>query len=122
MNDWLDILGADRYTPWSVCLADDTATVFFYTLTNTLAMISYIIIGVVMFLQYLTHDTTPAMDRRPLALLYAAFIFLCGLSRFTQTLTLHLGVYRLDILISSFMTGIALAAAIFTLKDFLRRA
>lgn len=118
----LDILGSDRYTPWSVCLADDKASVFFYTLTNTLAMISYIIIGSVIFFRWAYNNSSPIMYRHSLAPLYGAFIFLCGIARLTQTLTLHLGIYRLDIFVSASMTGVALAAAIFTLKDILRKA
>ena len=118
----LEALGSDRYTPWGVCLADDKATVFFYTLTNTLAMISYMIIGAVIILRWLRKTSSPMTYRKSLAPLYGSFIFLCGMSSLTQTLTLHLGIYRLDIFVTAAMTGVALAAAIFTLKDLVGKA
>jgi hypothetical protein len=94
---------------------------FFYVWGDGLTAISYFTIGTVLYLRWAAFEDTPAMARRSLAPLYAAFIFLCGLSHLSSLTTLFWGIYRLDVFITASMATVSGATAYFTLYDYINR-
>jgi hypothetical protein len=53
--------------------------------------------------------------------LFGAFIFLCGLNHFTETLTMFFGVYRLDVVIVAAMAAVSVVTAIVTTQRLLEQ-
>jgi hypothetical protein len=131
MNEFLNAMGAARYLAHSLCLTADPVLLFLYTLADLSTALSYFAIGItLMFLARVMLKCSPEHvsdlmreflhDRQRLItylILFALFIGLCGLSHFTMWLTLHWGVYRLDIMVRAAMGAVSLSTALLVVTD-----
>lgn len=105
-----DVLGADRYYQHALCLTNDGVILILYVAADVTTFLSYFTIGTVLLSQ-----KRHILELSPTALsMYGAFIFLCGLSHLTETLTLFWGIYRLDVLVSFAMAAVSAVTAAFT--------
>lgn len=118
MNELLNWLGAERYSQHALCLTNDPIMMFFYVWGDGLTAVSYFTIGLVIYFRWKAGEMFPAMARRNLTPLYAAFIFLCGMSHLSSISTLFWGIYRLDVFITACMASVSAMTAWFTLYDY----
>lgn len=125
MHEWLswlaDILGASRYAAHSLCLSNDPFVVNLYVLSDMAIMVAYFVIGgLLLFNARDAERFIRFLYFRPAAQgLFGAFIFGCGLTHGTMTMTLYYGVYYLDLLVRAATGGISVATAIMTAVAFL---
>lgn len=110
-----DALGAGNYYAHSICLTNDPLIMAAYVGGDTVTFLSYMVIGITLLTR-----RVPVLAQRDLTILYGAFIFLCGFSHLTKTLTLFTGIYRLDVLVVAAMASVSAVTAIFTIGDVLR--
>ena len=112
--NWLvDALGSSRYSAHSICLTNDPVIILLYVVSDLTTAASYFLIGVKLF-WYRTATVSFSPVTRGL---YGAFIFLCGFSHFTETVTLFTGIYRLDVIVTGAMAGVSIATALTTFND-----
>ncbi|WP_407523686.1 hypothetical protein [Methylobacterium oryzisoli] len=104
------ILGADRYAAHAICLTNDPIIMTVYIASDGMTALSYFVIGASLAI----HRTVIAQFSPTAIGMYAAFIFLCGLSHLTMTLTLFTGVYRLDIAVRAAMAAVSAVTAFYT--------
>jgi hypothetical protein len=109
----MQILGSDVYVPHSYCLAGDPVLMTLYLSGDFVIFLSYVVIGVsLMFTDPTRINLTPAMR-----VMYGAFIFFCGLSHFTKTMTLFSGIYRLDVLVVFITAAVSAVCAVITAQQ-----
>lgn len=110
---WTDVanfFGADRYQQHAICLTNDPILMILYVAADMATAVSYFVIGLtLLFKQAKGIAFSPAALK-----LFGAFIFLCGASHATMTLTLFSGMYRLDVLVRVAMAAVSSATAVFT--------
>jgi hypothetical protein len=112
--DWLtwlaDALGASRYAQHALCLTNDPLLMILYVAGDLTTFLAYFVIGLV-----LISKKRHILELSPTALaMYGAFIFLCGLSHLTETLTLFTGIYRLDVMVTAAMASVSAVTAAYT--------
>ena len=103
MTMWQEILnffGAERYSRHPICLTNDSLMIFLYVLSDMMIFVAYFVIGIALLMTGRLPSTTLPYRR----IIFGMFIFLCGLTLFTDILVLFSGVYRLDILIRAATT------------------
>lgn len=108
--DWL---GAERYSQHSVCLTNDPLIMTAFVASDLVTFLSYFTIGMTL----IVYRNRIVEFTGPTRLLYGAFIFLCGLSHLTETLTMFVGIYRLDVAVTAAMAGVSAATAIVTASE-----
>lgn len=109
-TDVADFFGASVYAQHALCLSNDPILMALYVASDMATAASYFVIGLtLLFKQAKGIAFSPAALK-----LFGAFIFLCGASHATMTLTLFSGMYRLDILVRVAMAGVSSATAVFT--------
>lgn len=112
--NWLvDALGSSRYSAHSICLTNDPVIILLYVVSDLTTAASYFLIGLTL---YWSRNATVSFSPVTRAL-FGVFIFLCGLSHFTETLTLFTGIYRLDVVVTGAMAAVSVATAITTFND-----
>lgn len=105
-----DFFGAERYSQHAICLTNDGLLIGIYTLADMLIFVSYFTISTTLILCRKWGLRPPPMAFQ----LFAAFIFCCGLTHLTKTLTLFTGVYRLDVLVVVMTATVSAVAAVYT--------
>lgn len=73
-----------------------------YVAGDLVAFASYFTIGLTLII----YHSRVVVFSGPVRLLYGSFIFLCGLSHLTETLTMFTGIYRLDVVVTAAMAGV----------------
>lgn len=109
----LDLLGASRYAQHAICLTNDPLIMTVFVAGDLVTFASYFTIGLTLMLYHNRVVKFTGQAR----LLYGAFIFLCGLSHLTETLTMFVGIYRLDVVVTAAMAGVSAATAIVTASE-----
>lgn len=112
--EWFwELSGANVFYRHALCLTNDPVIMGLYVVCDLATWLSYMIIGGSFWWQqiYTIRLSSNAM------VLYGLFIFLCGISHLTKTLTLFAGIYRIDILVVAAMAGVSVAVAIMTLME-----
>lgn len=105
--DWL---GAERYSEHAICLTNDPLMMTIYVAGDGVTFLSYVVMGTALIISRNREVVLNGQTR----LLGGAFIFLCGLSHLTDTITMFTGVYRLDVMVTAAMAGVSAATAIIT--------
>lgn len=109
----LNLMGAERYVQHSICLTNDPLLITLYIAGDTVTAISYFILGSLLLIS----TTTPIHIRPALRPLFGLFIFICGLSHFTEVTTLFWGIYRLDVFVTAIMSAVSGVTAYVALTD-----
>lgn len=108
----LQYAGAERYSEHAICLTNDPAIIIPYQVAHLATGLSYFVIGLALIVsRKLVIPMTPVMK-----LLFGSFIFLCGLSHFTDLITMYYGAYRFDLLVTMAMAGVSTATALVTTR------
>jgi hypothetical protein len=109
-------LGANEYPAYSLCLSNSPEMIFAFLLTYGVMSVSYVLIGTVLLLNQ------PAAIRAMVGhrLGFGAFIVLCGVSHFTNALTLYSGVYLLKILVMTATASVSAMTAGLTVYEWRR--
>lgn len=110
--NWLyDLSGANIFYAHAICLTNDPILMTLYVAGDLTTFASYMVIGGTLLVHrvHTMRFTTAAL------VLYGAFIALCGLSHLTKTLTLFVGMYRLDILVVAAMASVSAVTAGYTI-------
>lgn len=90
----LNLLGAGTYYQHAICLTNDPYIIGLYLVGDLAIWGSYMVIGLSLAVLY----TGESMRlTRVATFLFGAFIFLCGMTHLTKSLTLFFGVYYLDL-------------------------
>lgn len=114
MLEWFntlgDILGADRYAAHSICLTNDPVIMTVFLAGDVVTSISYFIMGTAFYV-YRARIVAMSPEARGL---YGAFIVLCGLSHAAKSLTLFVGIYRLEAMVVMAMAAVSAATAAMT--------
>lgn len=129
-GDWLNslhyldgvnkVFGAQRYTAFDYCLNSDPTLLWMYWVVNMITFFSDTILGVSLlinrskverFLRFVYYHP-------PAVLLFGATFVGNGLNHFTETLTMNIGVYYLDVIVSTATAFTALTAAVFVVWSF----
>jgi hypothetical protein len=114
---WLyDVTGAGIYYQHAVCLTNDPIIMTLYIAGDLSIWLAYMVIGVCLFL---AREQTMRFSTQAL-LLYAAFIFLCGLSHLTKTMMLFVGAYRIDVVVVAMTASVSMMTAVLTLRETVR--
>jgi hypothetical protein len=113
MQTIADWLGASSYYGHAICLTNDQFIIGLYLLGDLSIWISYTIIGGSLALTF----TGVMRLTRSATVLYGLFIFLCGLSHFTKSLTLFAGVYLLDLAVVLACAAVSSLTAAFTARE-----
>ena len=107
---WLaDLFGADRFAAHSLCLSSDPVVIWAYDLTNLAIAWSYGAIALTFVLngRDVLHFIRFIFYRPASIWVYALFIAFCGIGHGTMSLTMHLGVYYLDLLVNFATAGVS---------------
>ena len=107
LSSWL--FGPAGLTPHGFCLLWEPWLIWTYATADVLIGISYLSIPIA--LSVVARKRRDLMFR-PVFLLFAAFILLCGLSHFLSTITLWVPSYGLEALIKSGTAIISLITAV----------
>ena len=111
---WLsEVSGATIYYAHSICITSDPVLMALYVAADMTTYLSYMVIGITLLVYRVS---TIRMSRAALTL-YGAFIFLCGLSHLTKTLTLFAGIYRIDIMVVALMAAVSAVTAVLTVSE-----
>lgn len=118
MMEWLaKWLGASSYYEHAMCLTNDPVLIALYVWGDGVTFLSYMVIGSTLLVRRgVIMKFTPQSTA-----LYGSFIFLCGLSHLTKTLTVFIGVYRLDVMVVAAMAAVSAATAFLTAKEWWER-
>lgn len=114
-----DVLGAARYTDHAVCLKNDPVIISMYMIGNLTTAMSCVVIGVTLYFARIVRRPTQQVLALKRALCIV-FISLCGLSHFTEGMTMFSGVYRLDVIVTGVIAAASAAAAAFTIMHVVR--
>lgn len=108
---WLaGFLGSDSYYQHAICLTNDPVMIALYVCGDMSIFLSYFVIGITLGLQ----RVWKMRPKPPAFMLYAVFIFMCGVSHASKTLTIFSGLYRLDIMIVAITASVSIVAAVYT--------
>jgi hypothetical protein len=112
--EWLyDASGASIYYQHAICLTNDPVIMTLYVASDLTIFLSYTLIGV----SLLIHSRhTIRLSTRALGL-YGAFIFLCGITHLTKTVTLFSGIYRVDVLVVAATAAVSAMTAALTVRE-----
>jgi hypothetical protein len=114
---WLyDATGAGIYYQHAVCLTNDPIIMTLYIAGDLTVWVSYIVIG---FCLFIARKHTMRFSTQALSL-YAAFIFMCGLSHLTKTMMLFVGAYRIDVIVVAMTAAVSAITAGLTLRETMR--
>ncbi len=109
MTDIFSFLFSDAgYTPHGYCLAWDPRLIFLHVFSDVLIALSYFSIPVALF--YFARRR-PDLGYRKIVLLFAAFIFACGLTHMFAVLTLWQPLYGLEGVVKLLTAIVSLATA-----------
>jgi hypothetical protein len=114
LGEWL---GTERYMQHAICLTNDPIIMTLYFVGDMVIFASYFVIGASLMLMYRLQGLLLLELSMPLSALYGAFIFLCGLTHLTKTVTLFSGIYRLDIIVVAATAAVSAATAAFTARQ-----
>ena len=108
-----NFFGANIYAQHSVCLTADPAIMTLYVASDLSTWLAYFVLAGCLLIRrnrsfHLNSTAT---------LMFGAFIGLCGLTHLTMTLTLFVGVYRLDVLMRAATAGVSVVTAYFFLVE-----
>lgn len=108
-----NFLGADRYNAHSICLTNDPPIVFLYALSNFVIAISYFGISSSLYAR-----RRALVDLNLAAkVMFAAFIWLCGVSHLSMVATLFAGVYFLEVTILAATATVSAVTAVYTVRS-----
>lgn len=112
--NWLGrILGADSYYAHAICLTNDPAIIAMYLVGDMTIWGSYMVIGLSLAVSY----TGTMRLSRTATVLFGSFIFLCGMTHLTKSLTLFSGVYFLDLAVVLMTATVSGMTAVFTARE-----
>lgn len=106
-------LGGDTYYRHAICLTNDPAIIVLYVLGDLTVWASYMVIGLSLGL---TFSGSMRLSRTA-TVLFGAFIFLCGLTHLTKTLTMFAGVYYLDLATVLVTASVSAVTAGYTARE-----
>lgn len=109
----LNVLGAAEFMPHSLCLTGDVTIISLYVIHDFLIFAAYMLIAV------LNMKTRGALSG-PGYIGFAFFIFLCGLTHFTDVLVLKWGIYRLDIVIRVATAWVSVIVAGYMIREYVK--
>lgn len=104
------ILGADVYAQHAICISSDPLLMTLYVASDMTTSLAYFAIGISLLLK---RHLIAELSAQAIAL-YGSFIVLCALSHLTMTLTLFVGIYRLDIAVRAAMAAVSAVTAVYT--------
>jgi hypothetical protein len=113
LNWFYDLSGADIYYQHAVCLTNDPIIMSLYIAGDMSIWLSYMVIAACLFfsrLETMRFSTTALI-------LYAMFIFVCGVSHLTKTMMLFVGAYRIDVIVVAVTAAISVLTAILTARE-----
>lgn len=108
---WRDVaiwLGSERYAAAVSCLTNDGLIVLLYTICDVASGISYGALGAALSLSSDRGLQTDGDHR----LLLGLMLLFSGARQFSEVAALHVGIYRLDIVIKAACTAVAVVAAL----------
>lgn len=117
MDTILEWLGAERYMKHAICLTQDPVLMTLYTAADLTIFLSYFVIGGTLLWRFMYSGAVFSAVPRSLQVLYGSFIFLCGLTHLTKTMTLFTGIYRLDILVVAATAAVSATTAVFVVAQ-----
>lgn len=117
-QDFLNALGADVYSAHSLCLTNDPSLIALYVMGHLVTWGSYFVIGLALLAK---RRHVFALNSRA-TLLFGGFILLCGLFHLAHTITLFLGVYRLEVAIMIVVATISAVTAVHTAQGLVEAA
>ncbi len=109
----LQALGAGSYYAHAICLTNDPVIISLYLLGDLAIWASYMVIGLSLAILY----TGTMRLSRTATVLFGAFIFLCGMTHLTKSMTLFFGVYFLDLAVVLMTATVSGMTAVFTARE-----
>jgi len=113
LNTLADWLGAGRYSAHSLCLTNDPLVMAIFLFGDVITGTSYFIMGLSLMIYQ-----ARIVRLSPTAFwMFGAFIFLCGAEHFAKSLTLFVGVYRLEAFVTAAMAAVSAVTAMLTIQQ-----
>lgn len=106
------VFGSERYLPWSWSLTHDKLIMDLYLLTNVVAGLSFVSVGMVLGVHHARGICFTGQHR----LLLGWMLILMGIHLLLLAVTLYWPIYRLDILIKSAGAGTSVVFALTSIK------
>lgn len=106
-------LGSDAYYRHAICLTNDPLIIGLYLVGDLMVWASYMVIGLSLAVTF----SGEMRLSRSATVLFGSFIFLCGLTHLTKSLTLFAGVYYLDLGVVLVTAAVSATTAVFTARE-----
>lgn len=109
-QDFINVLGADRYAAHALCLSNDPIVMTLFAAANLATFASYLIIGITLAVYTIHVLSLVVVARR----LFSTFCIMCGLHHLCEVLTLFAGIYRIELMVDMVMAAASAVTAIMT--------